>query len=309
MSFKRNWMWVLCLAAGIDVLCASCQGNNFPNTSVIDKIVNTPVEYPFSFVMMGDTRPPGLANFALLRSQILELDPAPVFTIDIGDLVSEGLMIEYAYYLGSIEPFPLPLVSVIGNHELYAAQGHENYAKLFGDEDFHFDYANCRFIALNDSNPGSYGVTDDQLAWLEDLLDDASPPDKFTFMHVPVPFKELIDGSPRAEEILAGSTAGSNWSQFKNLVEAYGVRIAAFGHIHDYRHMERNGVHYVVTGGGGAELEGPVTDDPPDYGIFHHFTNVTISADGNSRAEIIKKGEGTMPDDRYTIEFETTVIE
>ncbi|MFC1888653.1 metallophosphoesterase family protein [Thermodesulfobacteriota bacterium] len=309
MQFKRSWVWVLCLAAGIGVLCASCQGNNFPNRVAIDRIQSTPVQYPFSFVMMGDTRPPGLVNFAKLRSQILEIDPSPVFVIDIGDLVSNGYMIEYPYYLGSIDPFPLPFVSVIGNHELYAAQGHDNYAKLFGDEDFHFDYANCRFIALNDSNPGSYGVTDAQLAWLEDLLDDPTPADKFTFMHVPVPFKELVDGSSKADEILSGSRADPNWNAFKDLVEAYGVRIAAFGHIHDYRHMERNGVHYVVTGGGGAELEGPVIDDPPDYGIFHHFTQVTISADGNSRAEIVKKGEGTTPDDRYTIAFETTVIE
>jgi len=303
---RTKIMGVVVAAAMAIGLC--CCNQNHPNPLVIDKILQTPVQYPFTFVMMGDTRTPGEIPFAQLRDHILDLVPEPVFVIDIGDLVSNGTMIEYLLYLAAIDPFPLPFLSVIGNHEMYAALGRRNYELLFGDEDFSFDYGSCRFIALNDSVPGQYGLTDEQLLWLEALLAEPEPPDKFVFMHVPPPLPKLVAGSRWEQEIAESTRADPNWNEFKDLVEAYGVRIVGMGHIHEFRHYLRNGVHYVVTGGGGAEIK-DYLDDPPDHGIFHHFMVVTISADGNSRAELVKKVCGTEPDHRYDIEFETTVIE
>ena len=40
------------------------------------------------------------------------------------------------------------------------------------------------------------------------------------------------------------------------LFEEHGVSLVLTGHQHIYEHHERNGIHYVVTGGGGAELYG-----------------------------------------------------
>ena len=303
----RRTLCILSLVT-VTLFASACEeGGNHPNPVVIEKILAVPVEYPLRFVMMGDSRTPGEFPFARLRAQIREFDPAPVFVVDIGDLVSQGTMIEYLLYLAAIDPFPLPFVSVIGNHEMYADRGRENYGRLFGDEDFSFDYASCRFIALNDAVPGEYGVSDAQLLWLEALLTDPVPPDKFVFMHVPPPLPKLTGGALREGEILDGARAFPNWDAFKDMVEAHGVRIVGLGHIHEYRHHLRNGVHYVVTGGGGAEISDPL-DDPPDHGIFHHFVLVTIGADGQSRAEVIKKGDGTEPDSRYTFEFETTEV-
>ena len=38
------------------------------------------------------------------------------------------------------------------------------------------------------------------------------------------------------------------------MFEKYRVSAAFFGHDHNYQHYLKNGIHYVITGGGGAPL-------------------------------------------------------
>ena len=147
--------------------------------------------------------------------------------------MSNGYFYEYWIYLADIDDYELPLISVIGNHEMYAPRGLENYLKHFGDDDFYFDYPPCRFIALNNADPSmeSYGLLDDQLGLLEDWLEPAFPPVKFTFLHVPPNF--------------------DNYEEYADLVETvYPIPLAFFGHRHIYSTYERNGLRYVITGGG-----------------------------------------------------------
>jgi acid phosphatase type 7 len=67
------------------------------------------------------------------------------------------------------------------------------------------------------------------------------------------------------------------------MFEKYRLTAGFFGHDHNYQHYLKNGVHYVVTGGGGA----PLYDvDKPAPGItqkvvsVEHF--VRIRVDGKS---------------------------
>jgi len=46
------------------------------------------------------------------------------------------------------------------------------------------------------------------------------------------------------------------------LLEKYKVTAGLFGHDHNYQHYLRNGVHYFITGGGGAPLYD--VDKPPE---------------------------------------------
>lgn len=313
---------VVSLAVAVLILAgigAACDIPSHPNQAEIDEIQAQPVSYPVTFVMMGDSRVPGTAIFAAMRDQILDLTPTPRFVIDIGDLVLTGGAPEYMDYVDDIKDYPIPFLSVIGNHEMYSLNGREDFIEIFGPEDAYFDYGSCRFIWMNDS-VGSYGLTDEQLSWLEALLVPAAPPDKFVFMHVP----PTLPGDGRADlpeaaagvtgddqyapiegGVLGGIAAFPKWEELVAMVEAYGVRIAGFAHNHIFQHSHHNGVHYVITGGGGAET-GFFTDNPPDNGVFHHFLVVTINADGMSRVQLIKKGAGTTPDDRYEFAFQTT---
>ncbi len=259
-------------------------GQNHPNSEPISRIQETPLVYPFSFVVMGDTRTPGQAIFAQLREQIALLDPPPIFVINAGDLVYAGFDFEYLAYIEAIDDYELPFISVIGNHEMYVPGGLNNYRNYFGPDDFYFDYNPCRFISLNNSNPYSgYGLSNTRLNLLEDWLTPESPVLKFTFLHVPPDF--------------------DNFDQYAQLVESeYPIPIAFFGHLHRYETWIRNDLRYVITGGGGAEIGWPREEDPPNYGLFHHFLLVTVYPEGIITSEVIKQGWGTDSDPLYDFE-------
>lgn len=69
-----------------------------------------------------------------------------------------------------------------------------------------------------------------------------------------------------------------------------GVRVVLNGHDHNYQHMEKDGIHYIVTGAGGAKLY----DVKPDYTGYgqppllgwndkvHSFTMFDLSPDGKT---------------------------
>ena len=66
------------------------------------------------------------------------------------------------------------------------------------------------------------------------------------------------------------------------LFEKYGVTAALFGHDHNYQHYLKNGIHYIVSGGGGA----PLYDvDKPPVGITQKVASVenfvSVSVNGH----------------------------
>ena len=85
------------------------------------------------------------------------------------------------------------------------------------------------------------------------------------------------------------------------LFEKYRLTAGFFGHDHNYQHFLKNGVHYVITGGGGAPLY-DVAKPPAGITIkvasIENFT--TIRVDGKvARLEAIAV-DGTKLDE---IEF------
>ncbi len=311
----------LAVAGAVLSLGTACTVPPHPNADQIAAAQAVPLAYPYHFVAMGDSRTPGVAIFEALLVQTEQLATPPLFGLNIGDLVASGLELEYASYESSLTGIPYPFISGIGNHEQYQTDGAQIYQEAFGPEDFYFDYGQCRFIYLDDANPDAYGLTDAQLAWLESLLDDPTHPDKFTFMHVPptLPTGPAVATSqnsganiigddvytPHKLGVLSGIAAFPNFDELINLLESYQVRIAFFGHIHDFEHTYENGVHYIITGGAGAEIDA-ITDNPPGYGVFHHFLDVKIAGDGNSHVDLIKYQNGTTTSPEYGFDFATT---
>jgi predicted phosphodiesterase len=267
---------------------------NHPNSVVAAKVQATPVVYPWRFVVMADTHlPTGADTFTALRRQMLDLSPIPVFVIVVGDLTESGSVQEHLDYLAVTDAFPIPLFSVIGNHEMVPGN-RKNYETYHGPENFSFDHAGCRLVALNDIVPRRNGFTDAQIAWLEGELSAPGFPDKFVFMHAPPPDVPPPWGAPPFP----------NADKLAELSEHYGVRMVATGHIHEFRHRLVGTVHYLVTGGAGG-TQNSLLEDPPSQGIFHHFLLVTLAADGRSRVEVIKMGDWPEPDPNYTIRLDT----
>jgi len=263
---------------------------NHPNSTVAALVAQTPVHYPFRFVVLSDTHHPyGDATFANLREQILQLSPPPVFSIIVGDFVEQGKPEEHAEYMAIADAFPIPMFTVTGNHEQWSPVSRELYITLYGPEDYSFDFAGCRFVVLNNAVPRRNGFTDKQIVWLEQQLASSPSADRFVFMHAPAPVIPPPWGSPPF----------LNLDRFYTLMARYGVRTVMTGHVHEYRHRAVDGVEYFITGGGGG-AQAAHLEDPPRQGIFHNFLLVTIGADGKSKVEVVKEGDHPEPDPDYT---------
>jgi len=214
----------------------------------------------FSFAVIGDSRPAGNEIYENLRRQIE--DHHPDFIIHTGDFVSNAVPNQMTEYFKSIEDYTLPIFHVLGNHELQES---------FQDGDFKFDYKDSRFVLINNSHDEFYGLKDNQIVWLKDQLDDATPENKYVFMHVPPskPFEWLQDDKVnpfRGED------------EFLDLVNKFNVTMSAYGHRHYFATTLFEGSRYLISAGGGAPLyqTSPSSEKTIDslYISNHHFVIV-----------------------------------
>ncbi|HEV7559576.1 MAG TPA: metallophosphoesterase family protein [Kofleriaceae bacterium] len=210
-------------------------------------------EVPFSFVVMGDTR-----NGTEQHRRVIERmsQEVPDFVLGTGDMVDEGWRQDQWQQFFDVENQLLRdnvFFPAVGNHDRQGrGQTADTYRSFFsvpengGDTEryYGFTYATSRFLVL-DSNEYSFALTD-QTAWLERELVAARQGTAirhiFIVMHHP-PFSISLHGGAR--------DLRDRWTP---LFEKYQVTAVFSGHDHVYERAEHNGVHYFVSGGGGAPL-------------------------------------------------------
>ena len=280
------------------------------NQSAIQRIQDVPVEYPVRFVMLGDIRSAQDRRFLQLFAQINQLEPRPLFIVNIGDFAapdsgpdagqaygrSSGIT-EYGPYLDLVDASDIPIVSVVGNHDI--EDGFEKYNSYFGDENFSFKYGNAGFVAIHSAhgNPsrGIFGPREQDLKSLHDQLQNATRENKIVFMHIPPYLENEFYWKPG----MAGFK--DQEPRFRDTVEGHGVKMVASAHNQCFNRCARSGVEYVVSGGGGWEV--PYWEDTdhesPRRGLFFHFVLVTIGESGEMTGDVIKINEGTRPDPHY----------
>src|SRR4051794_27190593 len=116
------------------------------NQLMAERIGATPVHYPFSFVIAGDSGawPDYTADaiFAQLLRQTTELRPAPVFFANLGDFAGPGTQERHADYLELVAPLSLPNICLVGNHDLEDPHGPRAWTAIHGPRNFHFAYGN-----------------------------------------------------------------------------------------------------------------------------------------------------------------------
>ncbi|KRB73242.1 3',5'-cyclic-nucleotide phosphodiesterase [Nocardioides sp. Root190] len=157
---------------------------------------------------------------ALVRLARLPTPPqALVFT---GDLADRAEPAAYSTLRAIVEPAAAAIgaevVWVMGNHDDRAAYARGLYDTDADDDqpqDRVHDVAGLRIVALDTSVPGWHHgeLSEDQLAWLADVLSEPAPHGTLLAMHhppIPVPMlrlAELIElhDQPRLAEVVAGS--------------------------------------------------------------------------------------------------------
>lgn len=211
----------------------------------------------FQFVVYGDTRTRHDVHRAVIQA-ILKYSH-PDFAMQTGDLVenandtslwpvffdAERDLLRRAAY------FP-----ALGNHERDA----KNYYDLMDAKPYYsFDWGSTHFAVIDSDIANVSPLQSErdafwqqQTKWLENDLAAAQKADlRFVFAH-----------HPPMTAVKRRQGDNPHMTALEPLFEKYGVSAGFFGHDHNYQHYKKNGVHYFITGGGGAPLYD--VDMPPE---------------------------------------------
>jgi len=214
-------------------------------------------EEPYKFVVYGDTRTRHDVHRRVIAALIKH--GVPDFALQSGDLVENGND-------NSLWPIFFDIEKELLRQTVYfpALGNHERNSRDFYDffqatqPYYSFNWGNGHFIVLNSDVPNAAGSARqreafwaEQVRWLEDDLQHSQGAAyRFIIAHHP-PFTAVTSRQGSNPHMLA----------LVPMFEKYHVSAAFFGHDHNYQHYLKNGIPYLVSGGGGAPLYD--VDTPP----------------------------------------------
>ncbi|MHA1311005.1 MAG: purple acid phosphatase family protein [Candidatus Helarchaeota archaeon] len=217
---------------------------------------NASLSLPVRFAVFGDTRPDiwGNTQHSYIISKMITHNPT--FIMNVGDIVmgpsyaNEWDRFYYETYQCTLHG--IPYMVTMGNHEEHEGPGGmedkgRTYYKYmhFPDTNFyyHFNYSNIMVISLNIADPDN--ITQAQINWLNNTLFEANKSSDidwiFVFSHYP-PYSSTENTPSIINKIVP-------------LIKLYKVDIYFSAHHHHYERIIKDGITYIITGGGGAETD------------------------------------------------------
>lgn len=225
---------------------------------------------PFTFVAYGDTRSDGEVHRRISEAIRKE---RPLFLVHTGDIVADGsvgkLWNEFFQEAGALLA-ESPIFPALGNHEHDAEEYFDAFEVPSPEKWYSFDCGDAHFVSL-DSNKVDLASRKQREFLSRDLEDHATSPWEFVYFHHP-PYATTDSPLRDLEAVLVRAT-------FVPVIEKNGVSLVFNGHDHNYQHSLVNGVHYVVTAGGGAGLYelGDAKKWTVARAKAHHYTKVEVT--------------------------------
>lgn len=231
----------------------------------------------FSFVVYGDTRTRHDVH-QRVADAIVKADPD--FVVHTGDLVTDGDETGLWPIFFNIEKTLLRQTAffpVLGNHE----RNNRQYFDFFDVKNpyYSFDWGGVHIAVLN-SDIGTLPVSqeakqnfwNEQARWLESDLAKAQKTDfRFVVMHHP-PFTAVKARQAESRQV----------QTLVPIFEKFKVQAVFSGHDHNYQHHLQRGIHYLVTGGGGAPLypvDAPIPGLTQKLESTEHYVTVKVQGD------------------------------
>jgi len=212
---------------------------------------------PFQFVVLGDTRTRHDVHRSVVAGILKYAQPD--FIVHTGDTVADGSDPTLWPIFFDIERELLRHAAFypsIGNHEHNAPEWHE-YFHTAGNY-YSFNWGNVHFSVLDtdigNSAPGNdmrQRLWDEQVKWLREDLEKNQRSD----------FRFVVGHHPPMTAVSNRQGDNVHITALLPMLQQYKVTAGFFGHDHNYQHYLKGGVHYFVTGGGGAPLYD--VDKPP----------------------------------------------
>ncbi|MCB9852551.1 MAG: metallophosphoesterase [Phycisphaerales bacterium] len=245
----------------------------------------------FRILAFGDSGSGDAEQYKLAQLMVKE---NPAIAIHTGDLIyPDGerkdypakFFDPYADLIASVPLYPCP-----GNHDVRTDLAGPMFAEFELPENgpegetperhYWFDYGQVRFVSL-DTNIDHKTLIDVIAPWMDKVLSDPGPRWKICYFHHPV-YSNANYGPTR-----------KLWNSIVPVMEKNGVQLVLSGHDHLYERSypiraqkivePGNGIVYITTGAGGAELYAPKETPIPELAtVFessHSFTIIDVTSD------------------------------
>jgi 3',5'-cyclic AMP phosphodiesterase CpdA len=222
-----------------------------------------------SFAVIGDTRI-GLTESVYVKFLRMMDKEGVCFLVLVGDVIDRpGSEKEWARFKELTGPNRRYHIA-LGNHDANTTRSVGVYRRETGQAPYHsFAEETDQFIILSSEIPGSEGrIGGKQLVWLQGELRKPFR-NRFVFVHRP-PFPSTF-GKGYGLDRFPGDR-----DQLHRLFVESKVRAVFAGHEHLYNREEKDGIMYVITGGGGARL----LTFSEEYGGFYHYVLAKRSNEG-----------------------------
>jgi predicted phosphodiesterase len=242
---------------------------------------------PLRVAVIGDSQL-GVSTFRKNLRAIKRHHPS--LFVHLGDAVQEAHRLPQWHVL-LFSPLkiitPIAAIFLHGNHDSWARRPSQY---------LHDRQKSWHSIAINGAKLfilDSERETTEQTRWLEQELQTSSgrPNFKIVLVHVP-PYIEYWDP-------VHWKKGDKSWPLFVRktwvpLFKKYQVDLVLSGHQHNYQRGYRDGVHYIVSGGGGSKLDTERVEDLAMYkvtAIRYHFLIMDIYAEMIKVAALTAKNE------------------
>lgn len=250
-ALQRGRGWRAGATAFLFATLFSCAVNAGP-----DRTAAAGPQHSFLFIVYGDSR-----SGHDIHRRIVDRIRAekPDFVLHTGDLVANGFNPEdwdrFFEIAGDLLR-DIPFYPTLGNHERNAPAYFKYFVFPNGDGHcYSFDRGSAHFAVIDsnqvgDSTEEKGAFLQRQLEWLREDLRAAAGPMKFVMFHHPL---YTVIGRRR-------SSAAELARKIEPVLVEGDVTAVFSGHDHNYQHHIHDGIHYIVSGGGGAPLYGVSPD-------------------------------------------------
>ena len=214
------------------------------------------------------------ATRVLAQHLALEKADPPSLLLFGGDIVENDQQANYDRALAALHSLGAPFFVAAGNHEISGTLSRERFWRTFGPTVAAIDYGTVDFLLVDVANSEFAAWDTSQFAWLEEELKRTTAKTLFLILHAPTrdPF-DSGHGIPRPEGL-----------RIEKLLAASKRKIVVFsGDAHAYGRWTRDGVEYVISGGGGGGL-----DAAPANGGFFHRLHIAVDAAGSAKIEVVR---------------------
>jgi predicted phosphodiesterase len=261
---------------------------------------------PVTFGIISDTQWQWTApNRIEMVAEAMAQDPwAFHFILHGGDLVETPIPTHWEFFFRSMAPILrwAPLIPVLGNHERDSLSYYQHFSLppgggRLGKRWWALHWGDVVIVGL-DSNAKTPQDLVEQLNWAKAQLSGPEP-HKIVIFHHPV-FSSDASYGPGSEGLQA---------LWHPVFVELGVDLVLSGHAHNYERIVRDGITYLVVGGGGANLyrlgtrvQGSVV------GVENHHFYVAVRADSRGISVRVVgvaqvQGETVIPEHQILDEF------